>query len=105
MNPELIVYTLQEWHDGQYRGVDDAIVLAEAYKHGLTFVTRDLKTIPPLLHRWFEESIEHSGVILIDGHTIAEADIGGLARALLALTTTYGEVAWTDRCVYLEAVD
>lgn len=48
-HPELLIFSLQEWHDGAYLGASDATLLAAAYREGLTLITRDISTISPLL--------------------------------------------------------
>ena len=97
----LPVYALAEWERGTYLGADDAACLREAAARGLTFVTYDRRTIPPLLKQWIEEGRNHAGVIFVDEKTISPADIGALVRALIELAEISRNWDWKDRIVYL----
>jgi hypothetical protein len=55
---------LAEWESGHFLGQDDAACLRVAAAQGLTLVTYDRRTIPPLLKTWAEEERTHGGVIL-----------------------------------------
>lgn len=100
-NPGLAVLAMNEWEDGVFLGADDATILRAASVQGLTFVTYDRRTIPPLLKAWIEEGQHHAGVIFVDEKTISPADVGGLLRALLELTKLSVDWDWTDRVVFL----
>ena len=78
----LIVYAMVDWEGGNFLGQEDSACLREAAAQGLTLVTYDRRTIPPLLKSWAEEGRRHGGVIFVDEKTISPADIGGLVRAL-----------------------
>jgi hypothetical protein len=95
------VTRLQTWEGGAYLGAPDHVLLTSAATGGLTLATYDLRTIPPLLKQWAEESTSHGGVIFVDAHTIAPSDVGGLVRALVQLCDAEGAVHWRDRVVYL----
>jgi len=97
----LMVRSLAEWEAGSFLGQDDSICLEEAFRQGLTLVTYDRRTIPPLLKRWAEEAHRHAGVIFIDEKTISPADIGGLVKALGSLVRETRSWNWTDRIVFL----
>ncbi len=99
--PGLPVYALAQWEGGTYLGADDATCLQEAAARGLTFVTYDRRTIPPLLKQWMEEGRNHAGVIFVDAKTISPADVGGLIRALIELAEISRNWDWTDRICYL----
>jgi len=92
------VLSLKEWG---YLGESDEVILTNAYEEGLTLVTYDLSTIPPLLKSWSEEGKTHGGVIFIDWQTIAPDDFGGLIRALCRVWDKNAETSWRDRVVYL----
>jgi hypothetical protein len=47
---------------GIFLGQEDSPCLREAAAHGLTFVTYERRTIPPLLKIWAEEERTHGGV-------------------------------------------
>lgn len=95
------VQALAEWEDGNFLGQDDAACLREAAAQGLTLVTYDRRTIPPLLKAWAESGLAHGGVIFVDEKTISPADIGGLARALTLIAKEAGDWDWTDRICFL----
>jgi hypothetical protein len=100
-NPAAVVFCLTMWEDGNFLGQDDSACLQQAAVQGLTLVTYDRRTIPPLLKIWAESGRRHGGVIFVDEKSISPADIGGLVRALLALIRQTGKLDWTDRVVFL----
>jgi hypothetical protein len=97
----LVVRGLAEWDGGCFLGQDDGSILRAAASQGLTLVTNDLKTIPPLLKVWAEEGRDHAGVVFVDAKSITPADIGGLARALLRLWAETNVWDWTNRVGFL----
>jgi hypothetical protein len=97
----LVVHCMAEWENGSFLGLDDAVLLAKAALHGLTLVTYDRRTIPPLLMAWAQEDRTHGGVIFIDEKSIAPRDIGGLVRALLHLYKAAGRWEWSNRVCFL----
>jgi len=97
----LVVYGMAEWEGGDFLGKDDSACLLEAAKQGLTLVTYDRRTIPPVLKAWAEEGRPHAGVIFVDEKTISPANIGGLVRALIHLSKETGKCDWTDRVYFL----
>lgn len=101
-NPKLNVRYFGEWEGGAFLGRDDSVCLQEAARQGLTLVTYDRKTIPPLLKIWAEEGQSHGGVIFIDEKTISPSNIGGLIRALSELIETSKSWNGRDRIVFLQ---
>lgn len=99
--PRLRVFPLSEFERGRLLGCDDATCLREAATHGLTLVTYDRRTIPPLLKIWAEEGASHSGVIFVDEMTIAPSNIGSLVNALSELIRAMLHQDWTDRVSFL----
>jgi hypothetical protein len=97
----LLIHTLAGWDDGSPLGQDDATSLRAAALEGLTLVTYDRCTIPPLLKAWAEEGRSHAGVIFVDNKTISPADIGALVRALAALAKETRAWDWTNRICFL----
>ncbi|MGA7080825.1 MAG: hypothetical protein WBQ43_20680 [Terriglobales bacterium] len=95
------VQCLVEWEDGYFLGREDSACLREAAAQGLTLVTYDRRTIPPLLKTWAEEERTHGGVIFVDEKTISPADIGGLVWALTGLAKETGNWDWTNRIYFL----
>jgi hypothetical protein len=100
-NRSLVIRWMAEWQGSDFLGKEDPACLLEAAKQGLTLVTYDRRTIPPLLKIWAEEGRRHGGVIFVDEKTISPADIGGLVRALLQLSKETGSWDWTDRVYFL----
>lgn len=102
LNAQVPVASLYTWRSGGLTGTDDALVLQGAAEDGLTLVTYDLKTIPPVLVEWGTQGRSHGGVIFVDDRSISTADFGGLARALLSCWEAQGDWDWTDRIMYLK---
>ena len=98
---KVAVYALAEWEGGNFLGQDDAACLREAAAQGLTLVTYDRRTIPPVLKDWAESGLKHGGVIFVDEKSISPADIGELVRALRELVREAGNMNWTDRVCFL----
>jgi len=92
---------MSEWEGGAFLGQDDSTCLGIAATQGLTLVTYDRRTIPPLLKIWAEEERAHGGVIFVDEKTISPADIGGLIRALGQLAKERNRRDWTNRVCFL----
>ncbi len=97
----LVIHRMAEWEGGGFLGKDDSACLLETAEQGLTLVTYDRRTIPPLLKIWAEEGRRHGGVIFVDEKTISPADIGGLVRALFQLFRETGKLDWIDRVYFL----
>jgi len=95
------VLSLLEWESGQFVGVTDDLILAEAAAQKLTLVTYDRKTIPPLLKAWAESGRDHGGVIFVDEKTIAPSDIGRLTRALEKLVREFSKTDMTNAVIFL----
>jgi len=100
-SPLLIIHCMAEWEGGDFLGKEDSACLMEAAKQGLTLVTYDRRTVPPLLKIWAEEERRHGGVIFVDEKTISPPGIGGLVRALMQLFGEAGKWDWTDRVYFL----
>jgi hypothetical protein len=100
-NRAIDVRYMVEWESGRFLGQDDRACLREAHLQGLTVVTYDRRTIPPLLKTWAEEDRAHGGVIFVDEKTISPADIGGLVWALTSLARETGNWNWTNRIYFL----
>ena len=100
-NRLLVVSCMAEWEEGEFLGQQDSACLKRAAARGLTFVTYDRRTIPPLLKAWGEEGRKHGGVIFVDEKTISPADAGGLVRALNDLSKKTARWDWTNRVCFL----
>src|SRR5262244_875318 len=98
----LILFSLVEWESGKFLGQQDSDCLQQAAAQGLTLVTYDRRTIPPLLKIWAEEEREHGGVIFVDEKTLSPSDIGGLIRALSKLLRNSSAWDWTNRVCFLQ---
>jgi hypothetical protein len=97
----LIVICMAEWEGGEFLGQQDSACLQQASVQGLTLVTYDRRTIPPLLKAWAEEERKHGGVIFVDEKSISPSDSGGLVRALSDLSTKTAKWDWTNRVSFL----
>jgi hypothetical protein len=100
-NRSLAVVCMAEWKNGEFLGQQDFVCLQQAAVQGLTLVTYDRRTIPPLLKIWAEEGRKHGGVIFVDEKTISPADPGGLVRALSELVRATAKWDWSDRVCFL----
>jgi len=100
-NRSFVVHALVEWEEGNFLGQEDSACLREAVVQGLTLVTYDRRTIPPLLKVWAETGRKHGGVVFVDEKSISPADLGGLVQALAELQKVTGDWDWTDRIVFL----
>lgn len=98
----LTVHFMTEWENGRLLGQDDSVCLELAAEQGLTLITYDRRTIPPLLKDWAEAGRTNGGVIFIDERTISPADIGGQVRALLRLIGEAEGWQWTNRTCFLQ---
>lgn len=97
----LVVSCMAEWEEGEFLGQQDSACLQQAAAQGLTLVTYDRRTIPPLLKAWAEEEREHGGMIFVDEKTISPSDTGGLVRALSNLSKKSANWEWTNRVCFL----
>jgi hypothetical protein len=100
-NRTIIVRYMVEWENGDFLGQEDSACLQEAATQGLTLVTYDRRTIPPLLKAWAEEERKHGGVVFVDEKTISLTDIGGLVWALTRLLKETEKWDWTNRVSFL----
>jgi len=100
-NRSLAVVCMAAWEKGEFLGQQDSVYLEHAAAQGLTLVTYDRRTIPPLLKVWAEEERKHGGVIFVDEKTISPADTGGLVRALIELARTTARWDWSNRVCFL----
>lgn len=101
-NRLLTVHCIAGWENGRFLGQDDSACLEHAAEHGLTLVTYDRRTIPPLFKDWAEAGREHGGVVFIDEKTISPSDIGGQVRALSKLIRESANWDWTSRTCFLQ---
>jgi hypothetical protein len=90
-----------EWEDGRFLGQEDSACLREAATQGLTLVTYDRRSIPPLLKTWAEEERMHGGVVFVNEKTISLANMGALVWALTRLARETGNWDWTNRICFL----
>lgn len=102
LREDVDVTSIHTWEDGAYRAIDDEAILVAARDEGLTLVTYDLKTIPPILVRWGERGVTHAGIIFGDHRTIRPNEVGALARALVYVWQEQGELDWNNRIAYLQ---
>ena len=100
-HPSRIVCCIAEWRQGAFLGQPEAVCLAAAAAEGLTLVTYDRRSIPPLLKAWAEAGKDHGGVIFVDEKTISPANTRALIQALETLVNATGKWDWTDRVCFL----
>jgi len=98
---KLTVFCMADWRGGELLGQTDLVCLSEASAHGLTLVTYDRRTIPPILKAWGEEGRSHGGVVFVDEKTIPPSDTGGLIRALESLLRSTSKWGWSNRVCFL----
>lgn len=98
----LIVVCMDQWENGEFLGQPDSACLQRAALQGLTLVTYDRRTIPPLIKTWAEEGRSHGGVIFVDEKTILPSSIGDLVRALGSLWHRTAKWDWIDRVCLLQ---
>jgi hypothetical protein len=101
--PQIPIASIYRWRHGLLAGSSDHTVLLAAAEDGLTLVTYDLKTIPPLLAEWAGAGTSHAGVVFVDERTIRPADFGRLVRALALLWKRESQRDWQDRTLFLQA--
>jgi hypothetical protein len=101
--PEIPILSLYEWREGTFVGSADLLILQAAMEDGLTLVTYDLKTIPPILAEWGISGISHGGVVFVNHFTIASNDFGRLVRALIYYWDQEHTSDWTNRIGFLPA--
>src|ERR1700758_2588115 len=75
-NRAMEVFCMAEWENGHFLGQEDSPCLREAAAQGLTLVTYDRRTIPPLLKPWAEEEGPNGGVVLWGNKKFSPADTG-----------------------------
>ena len=96
-----LAVSLFDWLDGHFVSASDEEVLREAARHGLTLLSFDLRTIPPLLRAWGERGVDHGGAIFVDRKSFSQNDIGGISKALVELWELQGKLDWKNRCFVL----
>lgn len=101
--PDIEIVSLADWDGGRYWGAPDDLLLPVLQRFGLTLLTYDQKTIPPLLVRLAEAGIPHSGVIVVDQKTVPAGDAPALARAVAAFCDRYSAIDWRSAVLYLQA--
>ena len=99
--PDISILSVQTWEKGRLRGVKDEGVLKVAQQAGLTLVSYDVNTIPPLLDRFANEGFVHSGIVFVNSATIRSNDYGNLVRGLIQLYDEEKEALWQDRLFFL----
>jgi hypothetical protein len=72
--PDIAIVSMRIWQGGAFEGVDDEPMLLAAHQSGLTLISYDQKTIPPILLNWGAIGQNHAGVIFVDNFTIAQGD-------------------------------
>ena len=100
--PAVTVESVHTWRGGAFEGHPDRGLLDAATAEGLTPVTDDQATIPPLPAELYAEGGRHAGVVFVDDETIPNNDSGTLTRALILLWERFGNEDWQDRIRFSE---
>jgi len=100
--PDIVIESVHTWQDGAFRGRLDRELLLAVAVAGLTLVTYDLKTIPPLLVELSAEGRAHAGVVFVDALTIANDEFGTLTRALISFWQRHQQLDWANRVHFLD---
>jgi Domain of unknown function (DUF5615) len=101
--PGLDVLSIHDWENGRFLATNDGEILRVAARHNLTLVTYDQNTIFTHMAEIVSEGCDHGGIVVIDGKTIRQSDIGGLVKALCWLYEAESRADWKNRTVYLQA--
>ncbi|MBL8291577.1 MAG: DUF5615 family PIN-like protein [Bryobacterales bacterium] len=104
LRPEISVASVLDWEDGAWRGLKDPELMRAAKAEGLTLVSYDQRSIPSLLETWAASGESHAGVVFLNRRTIAQQDFSAIAKALIALWVSHGDLDWTNRLAYLKRV-
>ena len=99
--PDILIQSLRSWRGGAFEGVTDEVLLFSAKQAGLTLITYDQKTIPPVLLAWGATGQDHAGVIFVDNFRIAQNNLAGLVRAIIARWDETKDWDWLNRIDYL----
>ena len=100
--PAMSVESVHTWQGGAYKGQSDRALPQAARAEGLTLVTYDQKTMPPLLAGLYADGESHAGVVFVDDQTISGNAFGRLTRALISLRDQFGGEDWQDRIGFLD---
>jgi len=100
-DPPVPAVSVFEWEEGRLLNTADERILEAIVPHSLILITYDRTSIDPLLRRWGDAGLDHSGVVFIIQSSIRSSDFGGLCRALTDLWRDEGEFDWTNRVRYL----
>jgi len=99
--PNIRIESVQRWKACSLRQTADDLVLTAALMEGLTLVSYDQKTIPPILVEIAMRGDHHSGVVFADRSSLPSGNIGDLVNELVSLFDRYGTIDWTDTVMYL----
>jgi hypothetical protein len=98
---DIRIESMLAWRQGALRNTPDDLVLAAAQEDGLTLITYDQKTIPPILVDLAACGGHHTGVVFADRNTIPSGNIGRLVQAVIGLYDRYQDLDWTDVVMFL----
>jgi hypothetical protein len=79
----LTVECVRDYAGGVLRGAGDEVVLSAATSAGLVLVTRDRRTIEPMVRQWSLKGRAHGGVLFV-ASAVRRHDLGPLVLALQA---------------------
>jgi hypothetical protein len=98
---DIPITSVYNWHEGEYKGRPDEMILTTALQESLTLVTYDQKTIVPVLVQWGQLAREHAGVVFLDERSIANNNFGAQVRSLIALWDASHADDWLNRIDFL----
>jgi hypothetical protein len=101
--PGVEVLSIHDWENGRFLATSDGEILRVAARQNLTLVTYDQNTILTQMAEIVSDGCDHGGIVVIDGKTIRQSDIGGLVKALCWLCEAESRADWKNRTVYLQA--
>ena len=99
--PDIPVVSVHQWHEGRFKAKSDEAILLVAAEEGLTLVTYDQSTIPPVLTRWGLEGVDHAGVVFIDQSSMPSKNIGLIVKSLTNLWDSKNHDLWVNRIDFL----
>ncbi len=102
--PAIDIVSIHDWENGRYLATDDGEILKVAARQRLTLVTYDQNTILTHMSDLVAEGCDHGGIIVIDGKTIPQRDVGGLVKAICWLWESESKSDWKNRTVFLRPV-
>ena len=103
-SPDVAITSICAWRGGAFLGKSDEATLRAAAEEGLTVVTYDRKSIPPILSARGVTGEAHAGVVYVDELAMPHSDIGGQVLALISHWDKTSEWDWVNVIGFLRPV-